>query len=73
MAAAVVAILDPGLLILGGGVGQSPLLLEGVRKSIRRLTWETEVRSGVLGRDATIMGAAQLAADAALADILAVQ
>jgi predicted NBD/HSP70 family sugar kinase len=70
MAAAVVAILDPGLLILGGGVGQNPLLLDNVRKTIRRLTWETEVRSGVLGQDATIMGAAQLAADAALADIL---
>jgi predicted NBD/HSP70 family sugar kinase len=72
MAAAVVAILDPGLLILGGGVGQSPLLLDGVRATVRRLTWETEIRSGVLGPDATIMGAAQLAADAALSDILAV-
>jgi predicted NBD/HSP70 family sugar kinase len=71
MAAAVVAILDPGLLILGGGVGQSPLLLDGVRAAVRRLTWETEIRSGTLGPDATIMGAAQLAADAALADILA--
>jgi predicted NBD/HSP70 family sugar kinase len=72
MAAAVVAILDPGLLILGGGVGQSPLLLDSVRTTVRRLTWDTEIRSGVLGQDATIMGAAQLAADAALADILAV-
>jgi predicted NBD/HSP70 family sugar kinase len=72
MAAAVVAILDPGLVILGGGVGQNPLLLESVRATVRRLTWETEIRSGVLGPDATIMGAAQLAADAALADILAV-
>ncbi len=71
MAAAVVAILDPGLLILGGGVGQSPLLLSKVRATVRRLTWETEIRSGSLGSDATIMGAAQLAADAALADILA--
>lgn len=71
MAAAVVAILDPGLLILGGGIGQSPLLIDSVRKTIRRLTWETEVRSGVLGSDATIRGAAQLAADAALADVLA--
>jgi len=73
MAAAVVAILDPGLVILGGGVGQSPLLLDSVRATVRRLTLETEIRSGVLGQDATIMGAARLAADAALADILAVQ
>jgi predicted NBD/HSP70 family sugar kinase len=72
MAAAVVAILDPGLLIMGGGVGQNPLLLDNVRSTVRKLTWETEIRSGVLGSDATIMGAAQLAADAALADILAV-
>jgi len=72
MAAAVVAILDPGLLIMGGGVGQNPLLLDHVRATVRKLTWETEIRSGVLGSDATIMGAAQLAADAALADILAV-
>ena len=71
MAAAVVAILDPGLLILGGGVGQSPLLLSRVRSTVRRLAWETEIRSGALGSDATIMGARQLAADATLADILA--
>lgn len=72
MAAAVVAILDPGLLILGGGVGQSPLLVDSVSATVRRLTWETEIRSGVLGQDATIMGAAQLAAEAALSDILAI-
>jgi predicted NBD/HSP70 family sugar kinase len=72
MAAAVVAILDPGLLILGGGVGQSPLLVDSVSTTVRRLTWETEIRSGVLGPDATIMGAAQLAAEAALSDILAI-
>jgi len=71
MAAAVVAILDPGLLVLGGGVGQNPLLVDSVRETIRRLTWETEIRSGALGSDATIKGAAQLAADAALADVLA--
>lgn len=70
MAAAVVAILDPGLVILGGGVGQSPLLLKDVRATVRRLAWKTEIRSGVLGPDATIMGAAHLAAEAALADIL---
>ncbi len=70
MAAAVVAILDPGLVVLGGGVGQSPLLLRGVRASLAKLTWSTEVRSSTLGSDATVMGAARLAADAALADAL---
>ncbi len=71
VAAAVIAILDPGLLVLGGGVGQSRLLLSGVRDSVRRLAWETEIRSSRLGREATVMGAARLAAGSALEQVLA--
>jgi predicted NBD/HSP70 family sugar kinase len=71
MAAAVVAILDPGLIVLGGGVGQSPLLLNGVRAAVRKLSWNTEIRTSELGPDATVMGAARLAADTALTEVLA--
>lgn len=71
VAAAVVALLDPGLIILGGGVGLNPILLRGVRAQIKRLTWDTEIRNGQLGSDATLIGASRLAAEAARADVLA--
>jgi predicted NBD/HSP70 family sugar kinase len=71
VAAAVVALLDPGLIILGGGVGLNPILLRGVSSQIRRLTWDTEIRNGQLGSDATLIGATRLATEAALSDVLA--
>jgi predicted NBD/HSP70 family sugar kinase len=70
-AAAVVALLDPGLIILGGGVGLNPMLLRGVRSQVRRLTWDTEIRNGQLGSDATLIGASRRATQAARADVLA--
>lgn len=71
LAVAVSALLDPGVIILGGGVGSNPLLLEGVRESLSSLPWKTDVRSSTLGRAATIIGATQLATTIGLRALLA--
>lgn len=63
LAAAVTAVLDPGLLVLGGGVGSNPLLLPGVRAELARLSWPTEVLCSELGNSGTVMGATRLARD----------
>jgi predicted NBD/HSP70 family sugar kinase len=70
-AAAIVALLDPGLIVLGGGVGSNPILLRGVRHEVRRLAWDTELANGRLGSDATIIGASRLATEAARRAVLA--
>lgn len=64
--AAIVAILDPGLVILGGGIGQNRLLRRGAQESLRKLAWPTEVQSTLLGGQATVLGAAARARARAL-------
>ncbi|AZQ32465.1 ROK family protein [Streptomyces cyaneochromogenes] len=61
LAAAVTAVLDPGLLVLGGSTGASPQLLPGVRAELERLSWPTEVVSSQVGDLGTVVGAARLA------------
>jgi predicted NBD/HSP70 family sugar kinase len=61
LAAAVAAVLDPGLIVLGGGIGANPQLLPGVRAELARLSWPTEVVSSVLGNSGTVLGATRLA------------
>lgn len=61
LAASIVALLDPGLLILGGGVGRNPLLTAGVAATLDRLSWPTELVISKLGDQATVVGAAHLA------------
>jgi predicted NBD/HSP70 family sugar kinase len=68
--AGVIGVLDPGLVVLGGGVGQNPLLLEEVRKVTRDLTWTTEIEVSRLGHTGTVLGAAQQAIDYGLGLIL---
>lgn len=67
--AAVVSVLDPGLLVLGGGVGQNPLLVPGARRVVRKLAWSTDVVSTLLGDEATVVGAATLATQRALDEV----
>ncbi|MEU1408356.1 ROK family protein [Streptomyces sp. NPDC005728] len=61
LAAAVAAVLDPGLIVLGGSTGADPQLLPGVRVELERLSWPTEVVSSTVGELGTVTGAARLA------------
>jgi predicted NBD/HSP70 family sugar kinase len=61
LAAAVAAVLDPGLIVLGGSTGADPQLLPGVRAELARLSWPTEVVSSTVGDAGTVVGAARLA------------
>jgi predicted NBD/HSP70 family sugar kinase len=61
LAAAVTAVLDPGLIVLGGSTGADPQLLPGVRAELGRLSWPTEVVSSQIGDLGTVVGAARLA------------
>ncbi|WP_037730058.1 ROK family protein, partial [Streptomyces roseochromogenus] len=61
LAAAVAAVLDPGLIVLGGGTGAHPQLLPGVRAELARLSWPTEVVVSTVGDLGTVVGAARLA------------
>ncbi|WP_264925479.1 ROK family protein [Streptomyces sp. A012304] len=61
LAAAVTAVLDPGLIVLGGSTGADPRLLPGVRAEVERLSWPTEVVSSTVGDFGTVVGAARLA------------
>jgi glucokinase len=66
--ASLVAVLDPAVVVIGGGVSAAgDLLLEPTRSAFRRqLTGrgyrpEASIRTAVLGNDAGIVGAADLA------------
>ncbi len=61
LAAAVTAVLDPGLIVLGGSTGAYPQLLPGVRAELARLSWPTEVVSSTVGDLGTVVGASRLA------------
>lgn len=62
----VLCVLDPQQVVLGGGVGQNQLLLPEVRRTVRRLAWDTEITVGALGDYATVQGAVHLAIDRSL-------
>lgn len=59
-------VVDPGLVVLGGGVGQNPLMLPEVRRVVRSLAWNTEITTGALGVQATVLGAVHVAISRAL-------
>ncbi|WP_230196467.1 ROK family transcriptional regulator [Streptomyces coriariae] len=67
-AASVVAVLDPGCVVLGGEVGQAggEVLASRVARRLRQMApLPTEVRAGVLGGGAVLRGALLTARDAA--------
>ena len=70
LALSLTAVLDPALVLLGGGVGQNPQLLEGVRAVVQEAKPEVQVTSGSLGEDATVEGAVALTLDHALSKLL---
>ncbi|MFF7950976.1 ROK family transcriptional regulator [Streptomyces griseorubiginosus] len=66
--ASVVAVLDPGCVVLGGEVGQAggAELAARVERSVRRMSpLATEVRAGLLGGEAVLRGALLTARDQA--------
>lgn len=71
LVATCVAVVDPGLVVLGGGVGTSPLLLPTVPEVAARLSYPVTVRSSSLGPDATVLGIERLAIEEALVLLLA--
>jgi predicted NBD/HSP70 family sugar kinase len=70
LAAACVSILDPQLIVLGGGVGQNAILLPGVEKAVAELCWPVEIVVSNLSNRATVLGAVRLAIDFAMASLL---
>src|SRR5437588_8660589 len=69
--ATVCAILDPGLVVLGGGIGASPLLLRPVRGSAAALVPITaRIETSLLGERAALQGAIAVALHAARATLL---
>lgn len=55
-----VSVVDPGLVVMGGGVGASELLLPKLREVVGRLTYPVELKTTALGVDATILGIEKL-------------
>ena len=70
LAAACVSMLDPEIVVLGGGVGQNAILLDGVRKTVAALCWPVEILIGELPNRATVLGTVRLATDFAMAHLL---
>jgi predicted NBD/HSP70 family sugar kinase len=70
LVAACVSMLDPELVVLGGGVGQNAILLEGVEKVVRKLCWPVEIRVSELSNQATVLGAMRVGVDFAMAGLL---
>lgn len=71
LVASCVAIVDPGLVVLGGGVGTSQLILPVVRTVANALSYPVAIETSSLGPDATVLGIEKLAVDRALDVVLA--
>lgn len=69
-AAAIVTVIDPGMIVMGGGVGQHPMIVTGVANYLADLPWPTQVVPSALGETATAQGAARLAAADAVGRLL---
>lgn len=70
LVAACVSILDPELVVLGGGVGQNAMLLPEVDKVVGELCWPVEITVSELSNQATVLGTVRLAVDFAMANLL---
>jgi predicted NBD/HSP70 family sugar kinase len=64
--AAVVPVVDPELVVLGGGIGRNgDLLLEPVRAELRSAVFHPRIEASALGEDGPVLGAVALALDQA--------
>lgn len=69
LATALIAMLDPQLLILGGSIGENPLVARFIRGEVARTFPHTEVVPSQLRGAATVDGAATLAAQSLLGSL----
>ncbi|XZQ31236.1 ROK family transcriptional regulator (plasmid) [Rhodobacter capsulatus] len=65
-----VSVIDPGLVVLGGGYGASPLLRPKVEEVVRRLAFPAEITTSTLAAEATVLGAERLAVERAVSALL---
>lgn len=70
LVATCVSVLDPQLVVLGGGVGQNAILIKGVEEVVEELCWPVEIAVSHLPRKATVLGAVRLAIDFAVGNLL---
>lgn len=70
MIAICVSVIDPGLVVLGGGYGASPLLRPKVEEVVRHLAFPAEITTSTLAAEATVLGAERLAVDRAVSVLL---
>ena len=69
---AVVSVVDPELVVLGGGIGQAAGLLDAVRRELHALTpIQPELRVSALGNDAVVDGCLAAGVDRAWATTIA--
>lgn len=55
---ATAAVIDPELVVLGGGIGSNPLLLEPLREAVAAITpWPLRIETSALGSRAGVLGA----------------
>ncbi|WP_432522181.1 ROK family protein [Kineococcus sp. SYSU DK006] len=64
------AVLDPGLLVLGGGVGQNALMSAAVHRAVAERAGGFDVAASALGDQATVEGAVALTLDRTLTSML---
>jgi predicted NBD/HSP70 family sugar kinase len=70
LVAGCIGMLDPGLVVLGGGIGQNPLIIDEVTRVATELTWPTRIAITPLAENGTVLGAMKLAADYGLGLLL---
>ena len=73
--ATIVAVLDPALVVFGGGLSHAgPLLVEPVRRVVTRIVPNVPaIETSALGDDASLLGAVSSAMEAAEARLLAIE
>lgn len=65
-----VSVFDPGLVVLGGGYGASPLLRPKVEEVVKALAFPVNITTSTLADEATVLGAERLAIESAIAALL---
>lgn len=70
LALTLAAVVDPGIVVLGGGVGRNPVLTPGVRTAVQRYRPDLDVVVSELGDAGSVEGAVALTVDHARGALL---